>query len=242
MVQHETCVLAVDDEPRILKLVQHHLGSAGYRVVTATNGRNALEMAQQHAPDLIVLDLMLPRMDGFEVCKRLREFSQAAVIMLTAKNEEQDKVQGFEVGADDYLTKPFSPQELIARVKAVLRRTAVLTEPKQKTEFEHGDLRMDFVKRRVFVRGQEIRLSPTEYKLLYQLVTNQGKVMPHEELLRKVWGPEYLEEVHYIREYIRHLRQKVEPEPGKPQYILSEPGVGYRFADPIPAEDIVAAD
>src|SRR5689334_10529215 len=145
-------------------------------------------MAQQHAPDLVVLDLMLPRMDGYEVCRRLREFSQAAIIMLTAKSDDQDKVLGFELGADDYLTKPFSPSELLARVKAVLRRTAVLNEPKQKTEFEHGDLKMDFVKRRVYVRGGEIRLSPTEYKLLYQLVTNQGKVLPHEELLRKVWG------------------------------------------------------
>ena len=228
----QATILVVDDEPRIVRLVRSNLEPAGYKILTAADGEQGLRMAEMHDPDLIILDIMMPGMDGWDVCKRVREFSTVPIVMLTAKGDEQDKVKGLEIGADDYLPKPFGIPELLARVRAVLRRAKLPGESKRDPVFVCGDLSMNFAQRRVTVRGKDVKLSPTEYKLLYELVTNAGRVMLHQDLLRKVWGRGYGEETEYLRVYVRYLRQKLEADSSKPQYILTEPGVGYRFVDP----------
>ncbi|MBI2942489.1 MAG: response regulator transcription factor [Chloroflexi bacterium] len=225
-------ILVVDDEPRILRLVRSNLEPAGYRVLTAADGPGAINEAEMHEPDLVLLDIMMPKMDGFEVCRRLREFSTVPIIILTARGAEHEKVRGFELGADDYLTKPFGVPELMARIKAVLRRAKVPLAPKMDPVFSAGDFTMNFAQRRIVVHGKEIKLSPTEYKLLHELVTNAGRVVLHQDLLAKVWGREYRDETEYLRVYVRYLRQKIERDPSKPEWILTEPGVGYRFALP----------
>lgn len=228
----KTTVLLVDDEPQLLRLVRANLESVGYGVLTATDGPSALKSADLEMPDIILLDIMLPGMDGYEVCRRIREFSSVPIIMLTAKVEDVDKVRGLKLGADDYLTKPFSVRELLARIEAVLRRSGRVEEAKSPPVFTHGDVQMDFARRRVTVRGQEVALTLTEYKLLHQLASHAGRVMLHRELLTEVWGPEYQNELEYLRAYIRHLRQKIEDNPHQPRYILSRPGIGYMFAAP----------
>jgi two-component system KDP operon response regulator KdpE len=225
-------ILVVDDEARILRLVRSNLEIQNYKVLTALDGESALTAAEMNDPDLIILDLMLPRMDGFEVCRRLREFSTVPIIILTAKGEEVDKVKGLELGADDYLTKPFGIPELLARIKAVLRRTRVPPTQKLEPVFALGDFSVNFAQRRVVSNGRDVKLSPTEYKLLYELVTNAGRVVLHQDLLARVWGREYRDETEYLRVYIRYLRQKIEANPSSPTLILTEPGVGYRFAAP----------
>ena len=221
-------ILVVDDDPRMLRLLRLNLERAGYRVATEGDGVAALDRVDLEQPDLILLDVMMPAMDGFTFLARLREFSAVPVILLTAKGEERDKVQGLDLGADDYLTKPFGPAELLARVRAVLRRKA---QPAEVTPsiLAIGDLTIDLARRRVVRQGEEIRLTPTEYKLLRELATNRGKVLLHGELLARVWGPEYRDEVDYLWTYVRYLRQKIEPDPAHPRYLLSEPGVGYVF-------------
>jgi two-component system KDP operon response regulator KdpE len=227
------CVLVVDDEPRLVSLVRHVLEAVGYRVVAALDGRSALEQAAMEQPDLVLLDILLPgEMDGYEVCRRLREFSNVPIIMLTAKAKEEDKIMGFDVGADDYLTKPFNSKELVARVRAVLRRSKPPEEIVTASNFVCGDLSINFAQRRVLVRGQEVSLTPTEYKLLHQLARSANRVMLHEDLLSKVWGPEYRDEIDYLRAYIRYLRQKVEENPSEPEYIITMTGVGYMLACP----------
>jgi two-component system KDP operon response regulator KdpE len=229
----QATILVVDDEPRIADVVRGTLEPAGFEVVTAADGEQGLWMAEMHDPDLIVLDIGLPRMDGWEVCRRVREFTTAPILMLTARTAQRDKVKGLELGADDYLPKPFGVPELLARVRALLRRAKLPGESKRDPVFVCGDLSMNFAQRRVTVRGKgDVKLSPTEYKLLYELVTNAGRVLLHQDLLRKVWGRGYGEETEYLRVYVRYLRQKLEPDSSKPRYILTEPGVGYRFADP----------
>ncbi|MDA8188806.1 MAG: response regulator transcription factor [Dehalococcoidales bacterium] len=225
-------VLVVDDEPRLVRFVKANLESVGYKVLSASDGQTALSIAEREQPDIIILDIVMPDLDGYEVCRRIREFSDVPIIMLTAKGEEADKVKGFNAGADDYVTKPFGAEELIARVKAVLRRSQYSGTAKPQPVFVHGDFAMDFLQHSVTVRGQKINLSATEYKLLHYLVTNAGRVILHEDLLSKVWGPEYREEVDYLRVYIHHLRQKIEDDQSKPKYILSKPGIGYLFAKP----------
>lgn len=225
-------VLVVDDEPRLVRFVKANLESVGYKVLSASDGQTALSIAEREQPDIIILDIVMPDLDGYEVCRRIREFSDVPIIMLTAKGEEADKVKGFTAGADDYVTKPFGAEELIARVKAVLRRSQYSGTAKPQPVFVHGDFAMDFLQHSVTVRGQKINLSATEYKLLHYLVTNAGRVILHEDLLSKVWGPEYREEVDYLRVYIHHLRQKIEDDQSKPKYILSKPGIGYLFAKP----------
>ena len=222
-------ILVVDDDPRMLRLLRLNLERAGYRVATEGDGVAALDRVALERPDLILLDVMMPAMDGFTFLARLREFSAVPVILLTAKGEERDKVQGLDLGADDYLTKPFGPAELLARVRAVLRRKA---QPGEATPsiLSIGDLTIDLARRRVVRQGDEIRLTPTEYKLLRELATNRGKVLLHGELLARVWGPEYRDEVDYLWTYVRYLRQKIEPDPAHPRYLLSEPGVGYVLA------------
>jgi two-component system KDP operon response regulator KdpE len=226
-------ILVVDDEARILRLVRSNLEPQGYKVLTAMDGESALTAAEMNDPDLIILDLMLPRLDGFEVCKRLREFSTVPIIILTAKGEEVDKVKGLELGADDYLTKPFGVPELLARIKAVLRRTRVAPTQKLEPIFNLAAFSVNFAQRRVSANGRDVKLSPTEYKLLYELVTNAGRVVLHQDLLARVWGREYRDETEYLRVYIRYLRQKIEEDPSQPRLILTEPGVGYRFAAPV---------
>ena len=228
----KTKILVVDDEQKIIRLLQRNLDKDGYEVLAATDGEGALNVVETEDPDLVLLDIMLPKMDGFEVCRRLREFSSVPIIMLTARGAEHEKVRGFELGADDYLTKPFGIPELTARIKAVLRRARVPQAPKMDPVFSAGEFTMNFAQRRIVVYGQEKKLSPTEYKLLYELVTNNGRVVLHEELLTKVWGREYRDETEYLRVYVRYLRQKIEKDPSKPQLILTEPGVGYRFNAP----------
>jgi len=225
-------VLVVDDDARILKFVRATLESTGYDVRLARDGRSALDHVESDQPDLILLDLVLQDMDGFEVCQRVREFSTVPIIVLTAKGSGADKVRALDLGADDYLTKPFETAELLARVRAVLRRASFSGEPEALPVFTCGQVQVDFAWRRVLVAGREVSLSPTEYKVLHQLVTNAGRVLVHEELLARVWGPEYRGEVEYLRSYVRHLRRKMEPDPAEPRYILTQSGVGYYFRAP----------
>ena len=223
-------VLVVDDESRMVEFIAMNLELEGFRVVRAANGSEALEKASKEHPDLVLLDIMMPEMDGFETLQGLRETSSVPVIFLTAKSEEVDRIKGLDLGADDYITKPFSPRELVSRIRAVLRRT----EPAAVTSSEivvDSELRVNFNQRKVIVRGQEVRLRPTEYRLLYQLVTNAGKLLTHEVLLSRVWGAEYRDEDQYVRLYITYLRQKIEKDPKNPKYILSERGLGYRFKE-----------
>ncbi|HEY0736633.1 MAG TPA: response regulator transcription factor [Herpetosiphonaceae bacterium] len=224
-------VLVVDDEPRIVNFVRMNLELEGCRVIAASNGREALERIRDNLPDLVLLDIMMPGMDGFEVLRRLRQFSTVPVIVLTAKDQEDDRIQGLELGADDYIGKPFSHRELLSRIRAVLRRHAT-PPPMPQTQLKIDErLTIDFAKHEVLVNGEPVNLRPTEYRLLYHLVQNAGWVMPHDVLLAKVWGPEYRDESHYLRLYITYLRQKIEEDPANPRYILTERGVGYRFVD-----------
>ncbi len=228
----KTSILLVDDDPQLIRLVRANLESVGYRVLVAMNAHSALEIVDMEIPALILLDIMLPEIDGYELCQRIREFSDVPIIMLTAKVEDVDKVRGLKSGADDYLTKPFNVQELLARIEAVLRRTGPSDEAKVLPAFNCDDISVDFVQRKVTVRGQEVALTLTEYKLFSQLVSNAGRVMLHRELLANVWGGEYQNELEYLRAYIRHLRQKIEEDPHQPKYILSKPGIGYIFICP----------
>jgi DNA-binding response OmpR family regulator len=225
-------VLVVDDDPLMLRLVKTNLDREGFRVFAASGGEEALEIAAVELPDLVILDLMLPDLDGFEVCQRLRQFSMVPVVMLTARGEQVDKLSGFEVGADDYLTKPFAPAELLARVRAVLRRTRLGQGPSTTPAVQCGDLVVDFVKYRVTVRDQPVRLTPTEFRLLEQLALNVGRVLSHTDLLTRVWGSEYRDDREYLWAYVRHLRRKLEVDPEHPRLILSEPGVGYMLECP----------
>jgi DNA-binding response OmpR family regulator len=224
-------VLVVDDEPRLVDVVRINLEIDGYRVIAAGNGLEALERLKEDLPDLVVLDVMMPEMDGFETLRRIREVSSVPVLMLTVRSEESDRIRGLEIGADDYLTKPFSPRELQSRIKALLRR-AFMPAPARKTRIVvDSDLTIDFGTHEVWVRGEKVALRPTEYRLLYHLVNNAGRLMTHETLLAKVWGPEYRDESHYLRLYITYLRQKLERDPAHPKYILTERGMGYRFRE-----------
>jgi DNA-binding response OmpR family regulator len=228
----KTSILVVDDDPRLLRFVRANLESVGFKVSVADEVHSALELVERETPDLIILDIMLPEVDGYEFCQRVREFSTVPIIMLTAKVEESDKVKGLRLGADDYLTKPFGIQELLARVEALLRRSRFSEGVKTPTVFTRGDVTIDFTRRRVMVRGQEVAFTPTEYRLLCELATNAGKVMLHEELLTRVWGAEYRNELEYLRAYIRHLRRKIERDPRQPQHIISKTGIGYMFVEP----------
>ena len=228
---HRRKVLVVDDEPRMIRFIRLNLEHDGFEVYEASSGTEALNKIRDRLPDLILLDVMMPDLDGFETLRLIREISTVPVIMLTAKGEEDDRVRGLELGADDYVTKPFSPRELVSRVRAVLRRTEMPTQPVHDAIEVDDRLKIDFDRREVWVDGKLIKLRPTEYKLLYHLVQNAGWVMPHEQLLAKVWGYEYRDETHYLRLYINYLRQKLERDPSHPEYILTERGVGYRFVN-----------
>jgi len=224
-------VLVVDDEPRMIHFIRLNLEHDGFEVIEATSGSQALEVLRDRMPDLILLDVMMPDMDGFESLQLLREISTVPVIMLTAKGEEEDRVRGLELGADDYITKPFSPREMVSRVRAVIRRTETPSAPVREAIKVDDRLTIDFDRREIFVEGKLIQLRPTEFKLLYHLVQNAGWVVPHDQLLAKVWGYEYRDETHYLRLYVNYLRKKLEADPSDPKYILTERGVGYRFVD-----------
>jgi two-component system KDP operon response regulator KdpE len=225
-------VLVVDDEERMAHFVRLNLEQDGFQVVEAYRGLDAIQKMRDSMPDLILLDVMMPDIDGFEALQMIREFSSVPVIMLTAKGEEEDKVRGLELGADDYITKPFSPRELTSRVKAVMRRAEMATASPTHEMIDVDDrLKIDFGKREVWVDGEIVKLRPTEYRLLYHLVQNAGWVLTYDQLLAKVWGYEYRDEPHYVRLYINYLRQKLEPDLANPRYIFTERGVGYRFVD-----------
>jgi DNA-binding response OmpR family regulator len=223
-------ILVVDDEERMVRFIRMNLEHDGYQVVEALNGKQAVDKLRD-TPDLILLDVMMPDIDGFEVLEMVRQVSSVPVIMLTAKGEEDDRVRGLELGADDYITKPFSPRELVSRVKAVLRRTEGASGSMHGLIEVDDRLRIDFDRREIWLEGKLVKLRPTEYRLLYHLVQNAGWVVSHDQLLQKVWGYEYRDEPHYVRLYINYLRQKLEKDPGDPKYILTERGVGYRFVD-----------
>jgi two-component system KDP operon response regulator KdpE len=224
-------ILVVDDEQRMIDFIRLNLELEGFQVFEAANGVEALDKVRKHILDLIILDVMMPQLDGFEMLRMLREFSTVPVIMLTAKGEEEDKVHGLELGADDYITKPFSARELVSRVKAVLRRSQSLVEPGEAVLKIDDRLSVDFNRREAIVNGEHIKLRPTEYRLLYHLIENTGWTVPHEQLLAKVWGYEYRDETHYVRLYVNYLREKIEEDPSNPRYILTERGIGYRFVD-----------
>jgi DNA-binding response OmpR family regulator len=219
-------ILIVDDEPRYLRLLEANLLTEGYQVFTAMDGEEAVESASSNSVDLILLDVMMPRMDGFAACQRIRQFSTVPIIMLTAKGEEHDRVRGLDVGADDYLVKPFSIMELLARVRAVLRRAQV-SETGQDRFFTHHNLRIDLARAEVWVGDQPIYLSATEYRLLLQFAHNIGKVLSAEELLTSVWGPEYRDDKEILWVTIARLRQKVEDDPHEPRHIVTRSGLGY---------------
>jgi DNA-binding response OmpR family regulator len=229
--QRDMTILVVDDEPRIRDLVRMNLEMERYRVLEADDGREALEQLREHLPDLVVLDVMMPDMDGFETLKAIREVSTVPVIMLTVRQSEQDKIRGLDLGADDYLAKPFSPRELLSRIRALLRRSLMPAPARKTVIVVDPDLKIDFAKHEVIVRGQKVDLRPTEFRLLYHLVNNAGRLLTHETLLSKVWGREYRDEAHYLRLYITYLRQKIEKDPTHPNYILTERGLGYRFKE-----------
>jgi len=227
----KTRILVVDDELSIIKFLRANLEANGYEVLAAMDGAEALRTFEMELPDLVILDIMMPKMDGFEVCRRLREWTQVPIIMLSARGDENDKVKCLDLGADDYVTKPFGKEELVARVRTVLRRTeAAATVPTQHS-FTSGDLEVNFAQRRVTVADREVKLTPTEYNLLQELVLNAGKVLTHTHLLNKVWGAEYRDEREYLHVFVRRLRAKLEPDPANPKYIMTVPGVGYQFKD-----------
>jgi len=225
-------ILLAEDEVALRDFVSRNLRVRGFEVLEASNGLEAMALWEREDPHLLILDIMMPRMDGLEVCRRVREHSAVPIIVLTALDAESDKVTALDLGADDYLTKPFGVEELLARVRAVLRRTQWEVMPPAGGIKQFGDLEIDLSGHIVRLRGAEVRLSPTEFALLKQLITNAGKVLTHRMLLQSIWGPEYGGEAEYLRVYINRLRQKLEPDPANPRYLLTEQGVGYRFGAP----------
>jgi len=227
-------ILVVDDEPDVVESVRlgFTLQWREVDVLGAGGGEAALDVVERDHPDIVLLDVGLPDVDGFEVLRRIREFSDVPVVMLTARDDAMDKVKGLELGADDYVTKPFNHLELMARVKAVLRRMAMPAPSSRAPSFRSGELEVDFAQQEARLRGERMDLTPTEYKLLYHLVRNAGHILQHGTLLAKVWGREYVDEVDYIRVYVRRLRDKLGDDPDSPRYIRTERGLGYRFIDP----------
>jgi two-component system KDP operon response regulator KdpE len=227
----KTRILIVDDELSILKYLRANLEAEGYEVLMAMDGAQALQTLEAELPDLVVLDIMMPEMDGLEVCRRLREWSQLPVIMLSARDDESDKVKCLDLGADDYITKPFGKDELIARVRAVMRRAESASPAPTISSIKSGELEINFSKRKVTVNGKEVELTSTEYALLKELALNAGKVLTYTQLLHKVWGPDYADEREYLHVFVSRLRAKLESDPKKPRYITTVSGVGYRFKE-----------
>jgi two-component system, OmpR family, KDP operon response regulator KdpE len=231
MAGEQRTILMVEDEAGLRNAVRLYLEMEGYRVVTAVDGEEGLTKTREDLPDVILLDVMLPGIDGFETLRRLRRFSSAPVLIITAKGDENDVVKGLRLGADDYVRKPFGQAELASRIQAVLRRTSAAAAEDDTAIVVDDYLTLDFVRHDVFAGGEKVQFRPTEYRLLYHLATNPGRVQTYEQLLAKVWGPEYRDEDNYVRLYITYLRKKIEPDPAHPRYILTERGLGYRFVD-----------
>lgn len=231
-------ILIVEDAPEVVESVRlgFMLQWREVDVLAAGEGGAALDLVEQEAPDLVLLDIGLPDMDGYEVLRRIREFSDVPVVILTARDDTMDLVKGLELGADDYVTKPFNHLELLARVRAVLRRLDMPAPKSRAPSFRSGELEVDFAAQEARLRGERLELTPTEYKLLYHLVRNAGRVLPHGTLLAKVWGREYIDEVDYLRVYVRRLRDKLGDDPERPRYIRTERGLGYRFLTAPPTE------
>ena len=228
-------ILVVDDEPQIRRMMRATLTGSGHQVDEARTGEEALEKFREFLPDLVLLDLNMPGMGGLETCRALRSGSDVPIIILTVRNAEKEKVEALDAGADDYVSKPFGMQELLARIRAALRRAP--TSPESGPHgFTSQDLEIDFSSRKVRVKDKNVRLTPKEFELLRHLVSRGGKPVPHRELLQAVWGPDYGDETDYLRVFINHLRKKIEPDPARPKYILTEPWVGYRFAISADAE------
>ncbi|GCE08629.1 response regulator transcription factor [Dictyobacter aurantiacus] len=233
MTSKKTRILTADDDPQLLRLVSRNLEFDGYEVITARDGQEALELIEAHHPDLILLDVMMPRMDGLTVCQHVREFSAVPIIIVTARGQDNDKVKGLDLGADDYLTKPFSIEELLARVRAVLRRTQFMSQEQThavRTITQIGEMSIDYAQRKVMMGEKEIILTPTEYRILAYLTQNAGRVITQDLLLEHVWGNEYIGESHMLQVNVNRLRRKIEPDPSHPNYILTKIGIGYQFA------------
>ncbi len=228
---HPPVVLAIEDEKAILRFLRATLAGHGYRLVEAATGEEGLRQAATRAPDLVLLDLGLPDMDGLEVARRLREWSSVPIVVLSARGQEKDKIAALDLGADDYVTKPFAVGELLARMRVALRHAARGAAGAEETVVEVGQLRVDRERRVVTVGGREVRLTPIEYKLLAELSQYPGRVLTHEHLLRQVWGPGYAHQHHYLRVYMGQLRQKLERDPSRPRFLGTEPGVGYRMRE-----------
>jgi two-component system KDP operon response regulator KdpE len=226
----EPAVVLIEDEAQIRRFLRATLTGQGYRLFEAPTGADGLVEVASRQPDVVIVDLGLPDMDGLEVIRRLREWSAVPVIVLSARGQERDKVTALDAGADDYVSKPFSAGELLARIRVALRHTAGASHEGGEAAFRVGELHVDQLRRHVTVRGAEVRLTPIEYKLLTTLVRHAGKVVTHQQLLREVWGPTHDNQAHYVRVYMAHLRHKLEAEPARPRYLLTEPGVGYRLA------------
>jgi two-component system KDP operon response regulator KdpE len=227
----EPSIVVIEDEQQIRRLLRVALEGHGYRVHEAGTGADGLVETATRLPDVVILDLGLPDMDGQEVIRRIREWSAVPIIVLSARGAEGDRVAALDAGADDYVAKPFLPGELLARIRVALRHAARAGEEETTGTFTVGDLTVDLVKRRVVVRGREVHLTPIEYKMLTTLVRHAGRVLTHRQLLREVWGPTHAEDVHYLRVFMTQLRRKLEAEPARPRYLLTEPGVGYRLAE-----------
>jgi len=223
-------VLVIDDDVEFLSLTQTWLMNAGYEALTAEDGITGLRRIYSSRPNLVLLDANMPKMDGWEVCRRIRDMSELPVIMVTVNGQAHDLLRGFDLGVDDYITKPVDFAELIARVRAVLRRSDVAMQEDGPTTFNNDELEVDWRSHQVYVRGERVKLSPTEFKVLSCLIKNRGWIVTHEQLLQKAWGPNYIGDKSFVKLYIRYLRQKIEKDPRNPQLILTERGVGYRFA------------
>jgi two-component system KDP operon response regulator KdpE len=226
----EPVVVLIEDEPQIRRFLRATLTGQGYRLFEATTGTTGLVEVGSRQPDVVIVDLGLPDMDGLEVIRRLREWTVAPVIVLSARGQERDKVTALDAGADDYVSKPFGAGELLARIRVALRHAARASSETAEASFKAGELHVDLLRRQVLVGGTEVRLTPIEYKLLTTLVQHAGKIVTHQQLLREVWGPAHTDQAHYVRIYMAHLRHKLEAEPARPRYLLTEPGVGYRLA------------
>jgi two-component system KDP operon response regulator KdpE len=223
-------ILVIEDEPEIRRFLRATLASNGYRMLEAENGAHGLDQAASESPAAVLLDLGLPDMDGLSVIGKLRAWSQVPIIVISARGNEADKIKALDGGADDYLTKPFGVGELLARIRVALRRLPDESAPSEVRPFTLGELRVDFVRRQVFVGQHEVHLTPIEHRLLTTLIRHAGKLVTHRQLLKEVWGPDSVFETHYLRVYMAHLRRKIEADPSRPRYLLTEPGIGYRLA------------
>jgi DNA-binding response OmpR family regulator len=223
-------ILLIEDDIEFINLTRTWLHNAGYEVFTAGDGVEGMRRVFSSRPDIVILDANIPKMDGWEVCRRIRDMSEIPVLMVTVNGQKSDKLKGFNMGADDYLAKPIDFHELIARVQAILRRTRSASRDNRSTTFNNGDIEVDWGSRQVWVRGQRVKLSPTEFKIMSCLIKSRGWIVTHEQLLEKAWGPNYIGDKSFVKLYIRYLRQKIEKDPHKPQIIVTERGVGYYFA------------